>query len=42
MEFANKVNPFNVSSYNFDIRPFIERGGRVLSYHGTQDQASAT
>lgn len=37
-EYARKLNPFGVSAWNGNLSAFRERGGKILTYHGMQDQ----
>ncbi|KAI1505734.1 putative ferulic acid Esterase/Feruloyl esterase [Biscogniauxia marginata] len=34
---ADAVDPGNATADNFDLSPFMERGGKILKYHGTSD-----
>jgi feruloyl esterase len=35
---ADKTNPGGITANNYNISPFIKRGGKLLHYGGTQDQ----
>ncbi|KAJ5495920.1 feruloyl esterase B-2 [Penicillium diatomitis] len=35
---AMAQNPYNIQTWDGDVSPFKKSGGRVLHYHGTQDQ----
>jgi len=37
VELAQRIDPSGISTMNADIQPFMDRGGKLLSYHGTQD-----
>ncbi|KAI0856222.1 feruloyl esterase B precursor [Xylaria cubensis] len=37
VQFADTINPGNASADDFDLSPFLERGGKILKYHGTAD-----
>ncbi|KZV85851.1 tannase-domain-containing protein [Exidia glandulosa HHB12029] len=37
MKTADSTNPGNITADNFDIAPFITKGGKLLQYVGTQD-----
>lgn len=37
VEFAQRLDPSGISTMNADIQPFLDRGGKILTYHGTQD-----
>ncbi|KAI0468017.1 feruloyl esterase B precursor [Xylaria cf. heliscus] len=37
VQFADSVNPGNASANDFDLSPFLNRGGKILKYHGTAD-----
>jgi hypothetical protein len=34
---ASKLNLFNIETWNGDLSPFKNRGGKVIHYHGLQD-----
>ena len=38
------LDPFNVSTWNGDFTPFMDKGGKIISYHGRADpvRSSAT
>lgn len=35
---ADSINPGGINAYDPDLRPFQQKGGKVLEYHGWQDQ----
>lgn len=35
---ADSINPGGINAYDPDLRPFQKTGGKVLEYHGYQDQ----
>ncbi|KAL3470756.1 putative feruloyl esterase B [Aspergillus californicus] len=37
-EVAMKQNPYDIQTWNADLTPFRRAGGKVLTYHGLQDQ----
>ncbi|KIK64593.1 hypothetical protein GYMLUDRAFT_981797 [Collybiopsis luxurians FD-317 M1] len=36
-EFAENLDPFNISTFKGDLSPFQARGGKVITYHGQAD-----
>ncbi|VUC23461.1 unnamed protein product [Clonostachys rosea] len=38
---ADAVNPGNATADNFDLSPFLERGGKLIHYHGLADPLRA-
>ncbi|KAK5110439.1 hypothetical protein LTR62_005790 [Meristemomyces frigidus] len=34
---ADEINPGGANAYNADMRPFADRGGKVVQYHGYSD-----
>ncbi|KAJ0417825.1 putative feruloyl esterase B-2 [Aspergillus carlsbadensis] len=37
-ELALRQNPYNIQTWDADLTPFRRAGGKVLTYHGLQDQ----
>jgi hypothetical protein len=37
VEFAQKLNPGNIATWNGDLSAFRDRGGKILTYHGRSD-----
>ncbi|KAJ2997324.1 hypothetical protein NUW58_g685 [Xylaria curta] len=37
VQFADTINPGNATASDFDLSPFMKRGGKILKYHGTAD-----
>ncbi|KAI1391669.1 tannase and feruloyl esterase [Hypoxylon trugodes] len=37
VQFADSINPGHATADNFDLSPFLERGGKILKYHGGAD-----
>ncbi|KAK5076178.1 Feruloyl esterase [Lithohypha guttulata] len=35
--YLDKLDPYNISTWNGDLSPFASRGGKILTYHGLQD-----
>ncbi|KAI0547942.1 feruloyl esterase B precursor [Xylaria curta] len=42
VQFADTINPGNASADDFDLSPFLDRGGKILKYHGTADSLIPT
>lgn len=38
IEFAQSLDPSGISTHKADISPFMQRGGKLLTYHGTMDE----
>jgi len=38
IEFADTINPGGISTWNGDFNSFRQRGGKIITYHGRQDQ----
>lgn len=36
--YLDSLDPYNISTWNGDLSPFASRGGKILTYHGLQDQ----
>ncbi|KAI6084069.1 tannase and feruloyl esterase [Hypoxylon rubiginosum] len=42
VQFADSINPGGATADNFDLSPFMERGGKILKYHGDADSLIPT
>ncbi|GAP82334.1 putative feruloyl esterase B precursor [Rosellinia necatrix] len=42
VQFADTINPGGASADDFDLSPFMNRGGKILKYHGTVDSLIPT
>ncbi|KAI1127075.1 feruloyl esterase B precursor [Nemania abortiva] len=42
VQFADTINPGTAAPDNFDLSPFLNRGGKILKYHGTADNLIPT
>ncbi|KAI1078757.1 tannase and feruloyl esterase [Whalleya microplaca] len=42
VQLADFINPGNATADNFDLGPFMERGGKILKYHGSSDSLIPT
>ncbi|KAI0115669.1 feruloyl esterase B precursor [Nemania sp. FL0031] len=42
VQFADTINPGQARADNFDLSPFLDRGGKILKYHGTADSLIPT
>ncbi|KAI0798386.1 feruloyl esterase B precursor [Xylaria sp. FL0064] len=42
LQIADAINPGNASADNFDLSPFLNRGGKILKYHGAADSLIPT
>jgi len=38
IEFSDTINPGGIATWNGDLSPFRNRGGKILTYHGRRDQ----
>ncbi|CAE6404156.1 unnamed protein product [Rhizoctonia solani] len=38
LKIADKTNPGDIEAMNPDLRPFFERGGKLMQFHGWADQ----
>lgn len=38
VELANIINPGGIATFNGNLSAFRDRGGKVVTYHGRQDQ----
>ena len=36
--YADKLDTYGISTWNGDLSPFAARGGKIITYHGQQDQ----
>ena len=41
MDFAIKVNPGKVNTGDTDLGQYYARGGKIVSYHGRNDEVRA-
>ncbi|KAI0157982.1 tannase and feruloyl esterase [Hypoxylon sp. FL1284] len=37
VQFADTINPGGATADDFDMTPFMERGGKIIKYHGSAD-----
>ncbi|KAI8622882.1 feruloyl esterase B precursor [Xylariaceae sp. FL1651] len=42
LQVADAINPGNATANDFDLSPFLSRGGKILKYHGTADSLIPT
>ncbi|KAK6086263.1 tannase and feruloyl esterase [Seiridium cupressi] len=42
VQFADQVDPGNATADDFDMTPFMDRGGKILMYHGSADSLIPT
>ncbi|KAF8518083.1 tannase and feruloyl esterase-domain-containing protein [Gautieria morchelliformis] len=42
VEAADAINPGGIATFNGNLSSFMNRGGKILSYHGRQDQLIAS
>lgn len=35
---ANRLDPYGISTYNPNLRKFVDKGGKLLTFHGTADE----
>ncbi|KAI1173453.1 feruloyl esterase B precursor [Nemania sp. FL0916] len=42
VQLADAINPGGASADDFDLSPFMKRGGKILKYHGTADMLIPT
>ncbi|KAK5633597.1 hypothetical protein RRF57_009311 [Xylaria bambusicola] len=42
LKIADAINPGNASAHDFDLSPFMKRGGKILKYHGAADSLIPT
>ncbi|KAI1814932.1 feruloyl esterase B precursor [Poronia punctata] len=42
LQFADTINPGDASADDFDLSPFLERGGKIIKYHGMVDSLIPT
>ena len=38
LDYANKVDPYRISTINPDISKYAKKGGKILTFHGTADE----